>query len=400
MFTEAFRNMRVYFAPNGMALGHAGRCVPIAKRLVDNGDEVLFSTYGDAIDFVKAAGMPVVSVPRMALVESPDGTIEMLRTSIQWPKYVWIFLKQLVAEIKLLKRFKPNVAVSDSRLSTVFACWLLRVPCILLLHQIKLLIPHKKVLSRFKEGLKHFAEWVILYATHLLWNRSSKILVPDFPPPYTIFKSNLNVPDKLMKKVEFIGQVIEKTPDMLPSKEELRKELGVDERPLIYAGVSGTRKERELLAMKLEEIFREFPYKYNIIMTLGKPDEPDKFVEKGNLRIYNWISDRYSLIKACDLIISRSGHNTLAESMYYGKPSILIPTPAHTEHQENSKSAERMGIAKVIQQKDLSKKTLMKSVEEVLNHSEYKKRISQVQKKISNLDAINTVVNIINQFSI
>ncbi|MGQ9721401.1 MAG: UDP-N-acetylglucosamine--N-acetylmuramyl-(pentapeptide) pyrophosphoryl-undecaprenol N-acetylglucosamine transferase [Candidatus Jordarchaeum sp.] len=391
--------MRVYFAPNGFALGHAGRCVPIARRLINNGDEVLFSTYGDAIDFVKAAGMPVVSVPRMGLIESPDGTIEMLKTSIQWPRYVWIFLRQLICEIKLLRRFKPSVAVSDSRLSTVLACWLLRIPCILLLHQIKMLVPHKKTLSQFKQRLKRFAEWVILYSTHLFWNRSSKILVPDFPPPYTIFQSNLDVPDKLMSKVEFIGQVIEKPPHLLPSKGELRSKLGFDDRPLIFVGVSGTKKEKELLAMKLEEIFSKFPDKYNIVMTLGKPDKPDKFVKKGNLRIYNWITDRYSLLKACDLLISRSGHNSLAESMYYGKPSILIPTPAHTEHLENSKSAERMGISRVIQQKNLSRKNLLESVENILNHTGYKSRIKQVQKNILNLDAIQSVIILINQLA-
>ncbi|WXG40504.1 MAG: glycosyltransferase [Candidatus Freyarchaeum deiterrae] len=390
--------MRVYFSPNGMALGHAGRLVPIAKKLISNGDEVLFSTYGDAVGFVKAAGMPVVSVPRMGLVESPDGTIEMLKTSIRWPKYVWIFMKQVISEIRLLNSFKPSVAVSDSRLSTVLACWLLRIPCLLLLHQIKLLVPHKKKLSSFKEKLKHFAEWFILYTTHLLWNRSTKILVPDFPPPYTIFKSNLDVPEKLMSKVEFVGHVIEEPQSLLPSQKDLRKKLGFDDRPLIFVGVSGTKKERELLAMRLDEIFSEFPDEYNIVMTLGRPDKPDNFVQKGNLRIYNWVTDRYPLIKACDLVVSRSGHNTLAESMYYGKPSILIPTPAHTEHQENSKSAERMGIAKVVQQKDLSKNILLESVEEILNHSEYKTRINRIQKKISNLDAIQSIIDAVYQF--
>ena len=134
-------------------------------------------------------------------------------------------------------------------------------------------------------------------------------------------------------------------------------------------------------------------------MTLGNPDKPDNFVQKGNLRIYNWITDRYPLIKACDLLVSRSGHNTLAESMYYGKPSILIPTPAHTEHQENSKSAERMGIAKVIQQKDLSKGVILERVEEILNHSEYKARIKRIQKKISNLDAVQSIIDVVHQFS-
>ncbi len=385
--------MKVYFAPNGMALGHAGRCVPIAKKLASKGIQVLFSTYGDAVEFIKASGLPVVTVPEIKLIEGEDGTVEMLQTSIRWPKYVAVFIRQLIREIELLRSFRPDVVVSDSRLSPVLASALLRIPCILLLHQIKLIIPHKKPLSKIKRKLKAFGEWIILNVLWLMWSRSTRILVPDFPPPYTIAKEHVNVPVKFLKKVRFIGQIIDKMAYELPDKEEVKRKLGFDGRPLIYIGISGTKKERKAINKILRRIIHDFPKDYQIIMSTGDPGGVREVYRGNGVRIFNWLPDRYAVLKSCDLVISRSGHNTIAESMYYGVPLILIPTPAHTEHQMNAKSAEEMGVAKVIQQDELNRETLLKAVREVLESNLIRKRVIKIQEKLLKNNSIQEVIN-------
>ncbi len=385
--------MRVYFAPNGMALGHAGRCAPIAKRLMEKGVEVLFSTYGDAVKLISALRFPVVKVPEIKLVEGPDGSIEMLQTSIRWPKYVIIFLKQLICEIRNIKWFKPDVVVSDSRLSPIFASRLLGVPCILLLHQIKLLIPHKKPLSKIKMKLKTFGEWIILNVLWIMWSRSTSIIVPDFPPPYTIARKHLDVPVKFLRKVKFVGHIIDKFPDELPSKEDAKRALGFDDRPLVYIGVSGTKLEREAINGILLDVVSSFPKDYQVIMSMGNPDKVSEIIKRDGVRVYNWVPDRYLVLKACDLVISRSGHNTVAESMYYGIPSILIPTPAHTEHEINARSAEEMGIAKIIRQDELNKENILRAINEILQSDTYKKRTSFIQKKILKNNSVDLIIN-------
>ncbi|MBS7287272.1 MAG: hypothetical protein KIH01_00595 [Candidatus Freyarchaeota archaeon] len=384
--------MRVYFAPNGMALGHAGRCAPIAKRLMEKGAQVLFSTYGDAVDLVYSLGFPVVKVPEIKLVEGEDGTIEMLQTSIRWPKYVVVFLKQLICEIRNIKRFKPDVVVSDSRLSPVFASLLLGVPCLLLLHQIKLFIPHKKPLSKIKMKLKALGEWAILYILWLMWSRSTFVIVPDFPPPYTIAREHVDVPVKFLRKVKFVGQIIDKLPHELPSKEEAKRMLGFDGRPLIYIGVSGTKVEREAVNRILLDAVSKFPEKYQVIMSMGNPGEVREVFRKNGVKVYNWVPDRYLVLKACDLIVSRSGHNTIAESMYYGVPSVLIPTPAHTEHEMNARSAEAMGVAKVIRQNDLNYETLLKAINEVLGDGSYRARAELIQKRVLENGSVDLII--------
>ncbi len=385
--------MRVYFAPNGMALGHAGRCAPIARRLMEHGVQVLFSTYGDAVAFVSALGFPVVKVPEMKPVEGKDGSIEMLQTSIRWPKYIVTFLKQLICEIRNIKWFKPDVVVSDSRLSPILASVLLGVPCLLLLHQIKLFIPHKKPLSKIKMKLKAFGEWNILYVLWLMWSRSTSIIVPDFPPPYTIAREHVDVPAKFLRRVKFVGQIIDKLPNELPSKEKAKLMLGFDDRPLIYIGISGTKAEREAINRKLLNVVSTFSEKYQVIMSMGDPGEVRELFRKDGVRVYNWVPDRYLVLKACDMVISRSGHNTIAESMYYGVPSILIPTPAHTEHEMNARSAEAMGVAKVIRQSDLNRETLLEAVKEVLEDGSYRSRALSIQKKILRNDSVESIIH-------
>ncbi len=391
---------RVYFTPNGIALGHAGRCIPAARKLLERGDKVVFSTYGDAVGFIQSAGFKVLKTPPLKFEETEDGSVAMLQTSLKWPLHIATFLKQVKSEIVNLKKFKPDIIISDSRLSPLFAGALLDIPRLLLLHQIRMLIPHRKELTPFQRKLKKFGEDIIMYDTNIFWSASNRILAPDFPFPYTIAKDNLNVPGKMLRKVEFIGQVISRRPEELPEKEEIRRELGLDDRPLIYAGVAGTLIERMNLIRILEDILVKLPDKYQVIFTKGIPGEADKPVyESGNIKIYNWVSDRYSILKSADLVISRAGHNTIAECFYYGKPMILIPTPAHTEHQGNAKSVMQMGAACVLQQNEVNYKTLLNAIENVLNSSRINKRIAVIQKAVSKFNAVNTIIERIDQYA-
>ena len=368
----------IYFAPNGIALGHAGRCLPIAKKILSMGGRVVFSTYGDAVGFVKEAGFKVLNVPRLKFEETADGSVAMLETSLKWPLHILTFFKQMEAEIINLKKFKADVIVSDSRLSPLFAGKLLNIPRILLLHQIRMLIPHRKTLTRVQNKLKRFGEDIIMYDTRIFWSSSNIILAPDFPFPYTIAKDNLNVPKKMLRNVEFIGQVISKRPEELPDKEEIREKLGLDDRPLIYAGVAGTALEKKILNRILTDILIKLPKDYQVILTRGLPSKPDVPVyEKDNIKIFN----------------------SIAECFYYGKPSILIPTPAHTEHQGNAKSVERMGVSKVLQQGEVNFKTLLGTIEEALNDSKMMSRVERVRRAVSKFNAVNSVVNKIDYFT-
>jgi len=182
-------------------------------------------------------------------------------------------------------------------------------------------------------------------------------------------------------------------PNELPSQKQIRKKLGLSEsKPVIFAPISGPVKERAYFTGVLRQIFGEFPDDYEIVMSLGYPNASTKPIRKGNVTVYKWLPNRFEYLKACDLVVARAGHGTLAQSICYGKPIILVPTPSHTEQLNNAGRAVELGIAEMIEQEDLNKQTLLVTVEKLLKDERFKDRIKQIQEEVIKLDGIETAV--------
>ena len=75
------------------------------------------------------------------------------------------------------------------------------------------------------------------------------------------------------------------------------------------------------------------------------------------------------VLKAADLVVSRSGAGTLAEVAVCGKPAILIPFPHATHgHQEmNARAAETAGAARVMLESEINGMSLAREIEELMN---------------------------------
>ena len=76
------------------------------------------------------------------------------------------------------------------------------------------------------------------------------------------------------------------------------------------------------------------------------------------------------IISKADIIISRSGANTICELVALKKPSILVPIPwtYNDEATENAKYMEELGLARILLQKELSPQKLLHEVEELVNN--------------------------------
>jgi len=385
--------MRVQFAPSGVGLGHAGRCIPIARGLQkrDKDTEIFFSTYLDAVNYVRQEGFPTVEVPPMDFKVKPDGTVDFRRTALNPGPFVapFNFLEQVGKEIEVMETFEPDVVVSDSRASPLVAAQMLGISSICILNQFQVIIPRKTHYLR----LAKFADAITLALIGKIWTSSVRVLIPDLPPPYTISAGNLRIPKAYKKKVHLIGPVLPVRPDALPPKEELRKKLGLhDEKPVIFAPISGPLKERAYLIRILQRIFTSFPDKYQIVMSLGYPKSYATPVQYGNFTVFRWIPNRFEYMKACDFIISRAGHGTILQTICYGKPAILIPTPSHTEQLNNAKKAVALGVALMIEQDNLTKETVLSALNKIVKGEGFVERAVEIQKEVSMLDGLETAI--------
>ncbi|MCJ7456071.1 hypothetical protein MUP07_04910 [Candidatus Bathyarchaeota archaeon] len=367
--------LRVYVAPCGIGLGHITRCEPIADALVSQGAEVVYSTYSDGLDYARRRGLPTLPTVPIGFKAKEDGTVDFKMTAATsgFSLGVRRFLRQLTAEIRNIKRFKPDVVLSDSRVSSLIAGKLMGVPVALILNQFRVEIVKKPSAKKISPVERLFFLIVnifwLFFRTFLggVWARSDLMLIPDFPAPYTISASNLAIPRRYKKKVKLIGPIVSDEPRERPSGGALNGSLFFASRkPLIYAAISGPKTERTVLADLLLESLRRFPSEYEVVASRGEPNGSSAPVRDGNLTVYDWVEDQYELMKVSDVVVSRAGHGTIMKAIMLGKPMILIPIPDHTEQYGNAKRASKLGLAEIVPQREITAERLLDATKRLL----------------------------------
>jgi len=367
-----------------------GRVAPIARKLQESGAKLVFSTYTDGINYVRQENFPLIKAPPIGAQVKPDGSIDFRKTAINPGPFLasFMLLNQINAEIRSIEGFRPDVVVSDSRASSLLAADLLGIPRVCILNQFQAIIPRKTHLLH----LARFADIVTLTLIGKIWTSVKALLIPDFPQPYTISIGNLTIPKSYSKNVKFIGPIVPKRPNELPTKEELREQLKLPaDKPIIFAPLSGPTSEKAFVTGVLRKILLDFPEEYEIIMSFGYPNADNTPMRHGNLTIYKWLPNRFEFLKACDVAIGRAGHGTITQCMCYGKPMVLIPTPGHTEQISNAKQAENIGVAKIVLQERLSKQRMLDKIRESLE-KEMVERAKEVQLEALKHDGLENAV--------
>ncbi len=338
--------MLIYLAPCGMGLGHAGRMLAVARRLEASGAEVVFSSYDKAADMVERAGYPCLRTRPVSYEVDEWGDVDVKRTVAKGPANLYRFARQVGDELYFTGVLEPNAVVSDSRLSTLIAAKARGIPTLLVLSQLKVIIPVKQPTSRKLEA-KGWAEEGLYRLLGRLWLLADEILVPDFPPPYTVAKANL-LEAEPPPKVKFVGPALQAWPDEMPSREEAREELGVDGR-LVVASFTGVGNEGKALLEEFLERLAEctIPDDVTVLVSRGVPSgtpQPEK-VGKG-VYVCDWLPHRHLYVRAADALVTHGGHTSVMEAMVFGVPAVHVVRKTHTERLGNSLSAEALGVAR------------------------------------------------------
>ncbi len=366
----------------------------MAEELVRRGAEAMFSTYLEGVDYVRRKGFPVVSSPALSLASDSTGRIDLRASAVTHgvpalPR----FMQQVTSEMEYMKAFGPDVVVSDTRLSSVIAGKLLGLPVVLMLNQFMPMVPRNEqnlTLLRIVDGS-------ILTLLSRGWGASDAILIPDFPEPYTISLGSLRIPKPYRHLVRMVGFILPRKPEEVEDTGRVREEAGAAEgERLIYAAISGPRREREPLLKLLRPVFEGFPDGYKVVMSMGDPDGGSKPTRSGSLTTIPWVVDRYEYLKACDLVVSRGGHNTIMQSIGYGRPSIIVPTPNHTEQYANARRAKELGFAKVLHQEGLDGERLLGVADRLLSDPTSEERFAEMASKGFS-DGIDNTLSVISE---
>ena len=164
-------------------------------------------------------------------------------------------------------------------------------------------------------------------------------------------------------------------------KEDARKKLGFKEDDFIvlsFGGSLGAVAINDLAMGILEDmngkegqvlIFGTGRWYYDDVLS----DLRRRGIEpEDNIHIKNYIDDIDNYIAASDLIISRAGALSVAETLVAGKPSILVPSPNVTGNHQyfNAKAVADKGGAILIEEKDVDPDMIRAKVKELMEDPE------------------------------
>ncbi len=189
------------------------------------------------------------------------------------------------------------------------------------------------------------------------------------------------------------------------SREEARKKLGFDERPMIlsFGGSLGAKHVNESVAELIK--WHNESNKFYHIHATGKVGYDDMIASlkdinlSDNIKIREYIDDMDICMAAADLVICRAGAITLGELQACGKPAVLIPSPYVAENHQyhNALTLKKDGAAEIIEEKDLSGEKLIETVKYLIENKSRLESMSNAATKNAIIDANERIYKVIMQ---
>ena len=184
--------------------------------------------------------------------------------------------------------------------------------------------------------------------------------------------------DKYKKKGVYSGSPIR--PAILNgNKEKVLKESDFSpykQTLLIMGGSLGAKAINDIIFQNIDELTK----KYNVIHIVGK-NNLNKNVKAKGYKQLEFVNDIENYLALADLVISRSGSNSIFEFLELRKPMILIPLPLDCSRGDqiiNAQIFEKNGFAVVLEQNSINKEKLFTTIDETLRCKQ--KYISNMQK--------------------
>ena len=180
-------------------------------------------------------------------------------------------------------------------------------------------------------------------------------------------------------------------------KEACLKEVGLEnvnkKIVLVTCGSQGAKKINEVLLDMVKEYQDENTYyilvtgdkNYDEVLKLKEDIEKEigKSLDE-YIKLEKFIFNMDKMYKVADMCITRAGAMTISELSLAHKPSILIPLPTAAENHQffNAKVLADVDAAILIEQKDLTTKTLHDAVKQIIDGDNIEKMSNNASKVI------------------
>ena len=238
--------------------------------------------------------------------------------------------------------------------------------------------------------------------TKLVADRATKVLV-SFAESAQYYRHP--------EKVEVVGMPVRKE-FVTTEKEAARKELGLDERPLVvsaFGSLGAEAMNHAIVDMLKLEQEAGFPFQHiHATGTFGWEWMPGKLDEMGLTRencpgvdVREYIYNMPTVMAAADVIISRAGASSCNEIAASGTPCVLIPSPNVTDnHQEkNARVISDKGGAVLLLESECTAQRLYEEIQNILENPRRQADMADAMKNACVPDSAQRICDIMEELA-
>lgn len=312
---------KILIAPLNWGLGHATRCIPIIKALLEEGFEPILASDGIALQLLHK------EFPSLLLLELPSYQIEYTTkgASFKWkmiknsPKMMEAIFKERQLVKKWVKEYELIGLISDNRLGVYSK----KIPSIFITHQLNVLTGN--------------TSWITSKLHQFIIKKYDECWVPDHEN-FPNLSGKLGHLDNPHFKINYIG------PLSRFSKKDISKKYD------LMVILSGPEPQRTLLETLLTTEVKRFNGK--VVFIKGLVETQQKVEQNENITFYNFMtsSKLEQTFNESELVLSRSGYTTVMDIAKLGKKAFFIPTPGQFEQEYLAKKYKKDGMVPMAKQ--------------------------------------------------
>ena len=370
--------MNVIFTCGGTG-GHINPAIAVANIWKERHPDsnILFIGAKDRMEeeLVPKAGYRLATIPASGM--SREFSWEGIKHNARAVSYV---LQSLSRCKKIIREFQADIVVGTGGYASfpaLMAATMLKIPtCV------------------------HEANAMPGLTTRMIADRVDKVLT-CFPESAKYYRHP--------ERVETVGMPVRRE-FLYTKREEARRELGVDERPLIVTafGSQGAKVMNQVVAelMKLE---KDAGYPFQHIHATGSygwewmpqsvRDLGVDLSENKGITMQEYIYNMPTVMAAADIVISRAGASSCNEIAASGTPCILIPSPNVTDnHQEkNARALSDKGAAVLLLEPECTAQRLMEEILALLESDSRQKQMRAALEKICVPDSAERLCDVMEE---
>lgn len=315
----------ILVAPLNWGLGHATRCIPVIRKLLEQNYNVLLASDGAALDLLQKEfpGLQSIKLPSYNITYAEKPRFFKLKLVFSLPH----IQKTIASEKKMVKKLVEargiDGIISDNRLGVRNN----KVPSVIITHQLNL--------------LSGTTSWLSSKIHQTMIKKFDECWVPDSEGTDSL-SGRLGHINNPLPNVRYIGPL---------SRMEARSEPKQYD---ILCLLSGPEPQRGILEERCLKMFGNLDKK--VLIVRGVVEKKERRVKLGNLSIVNFLKSGAleKAINASELIISRSGYTTIMDLAAMGRKAFFIPTPGQYEQEYLAKRLKSKGITPSCSQNEFS----------------------------------------------